>query len=91
MIVVQIAGLISGKSSPFEGQWLVEYDPTRPGRSPAGSPMHAHIVCSPDRSKARRFADIAAVHRYVYAESGRPYPRDKPLAAFNLITDQEQA
>lgn len=86
-VAIQIIGPVIGGTSPFDGQWLVEYDPTRPGTGPAGEPMTAHIVCSPDRSQARRFADAVEAHGYWRTESGRPYPEDRPLTAFSVVIE----
>lgn len=82
---IYIVGLTSGNPTPVAGQWLVEYDPTRSGVNPAGEPVPAHIVCSPDPAKAMRFADEVEAHRCWTTESGRPYPMDRPLTAFSIL------
>lgn len=81
--VVRLRELMIGRPSTLDGQWLVEYDPTREGRSPLGVPMRVHLVCSPDRDEAKAFDDIAELHRYVYAETGL-FPGDRPLNAYFL-------
>lgn len=83
-VSIRLLGLASGGRSTLDGLWLVEYDPTRPGTDPAGRPMTAHVVCTADASQARRFADAREAHAYWTAESGRPYPVDRPLTAFNV-------
>lgn len=86
-IIVRIIGLSSGYPTAFDGQWLVEYDPTRAGTSPDGLPMTAHVVTTTDRSAARRFADAAAAHAEWTRVSGyaRPDGRpDRPLTAFTI-------
>jgi hypothetical protein len=87
-VVLKIGGLATGGPSPFDGQWLVDYDPTRWGTGPGGEPMLAHIVCSPDRAQARRFTNAAEAHQYWRAESGRPYPADRPLTAFTVLIER---
>jgi hypothetical protein len=82
---IRILGLVAGEPSPFDGQWLVEYDPTRPGSDPHGRPMFAHIVTTPDAAKALRFPDVAAAVDYYRADSGLPYPRNRPLTAFTVM------
>jgi hypothetical protein len=83
-VTMRILGLASGDMvTPFDGQWLVEYDPTRPGVDPTGQPMTAHIVTTPDRSQARVFPDGVTAWREWKRESGLPYPRNAPLTAFS--------
>lgn len=82
--IVQLVGLASGEPTAFDGQYLVEYDPTRPGRDPQGREMLAHVVTTPDPAQARRFADAAEVHAVWTASSGLPYPRNAPLTAYTI-------
>lgn len=82
--IIQLVGLASGEPTPFDGQYLVEYDPTRPGRSPDGREMLAHVVTTPDPAEARRFADAAEAHGVWTAPSGLPYPRNAPLTAYTI-------
>lgn len=81
---MQLVGLSSGQPTPIDGQYLVEYDPTRPGRLPDGTPMLAHVVTSPDPGEDRRFADAAEAHEVWTAPSGKPYPRNAPLTAYTI-------
>lgn len=87
---IRIVGLVNGGTTLVDGQWLVEYDPTRPGVDPLGRPMLAHIVCSPDPGRAVRFASAAAAHRLWTLTSGRTRPDgqpDRPLTAFNVAIE----
>jgi hypothetical protein len=87
---LRVVGLISGRPSPFDGQWLVEYDPSRAGLDPTGHPMTAHVVCSTDPALARRFATTREAHTYWRAASGRVRSDgqpDRPLTAFSVITE----
>lgn len=83
-VTIRLLGLNGGGATPLDGQWLVEYDPTRPGTGPGGEPMTAHIVCTPDPAAARRFPSVVAAHACWTAESGQPYPRNRPLTAYNI-------
>lgn len=76
VLVIRILGLANGGPHALAGKWLKEYDPKRPGR--------AHIVCTEDPFKARRFNNPIEAHDCWTAESGRPYPADKPLTAFTI-------
>lgn len=86
-IVIQLVGLASGSPTPLDGQWLVEYDPTRPGTGPDGYPLTAHIVTTPDRAKARRFNGFGEAHGVAYRAHGiRPDCQpNRPLSAFHLV------
>lgn len=86
--VLRIFSFANGRPSSFDGQYLVEYDPTRAGVSPDGRPMTAHIVCSHDLAQARRFTDQAAAHAYWTTESGMPPPRDRPLTAYSVMIER---
>lgn len=84
---VRFQGLAAGGPSPFDGMWLVEYDPGRPGVAPDGRPMLAHITATADPAKAQRFTSIADFHDLWRATSGRTRPDgrpDRPLTAFNV-------
>lgn len=87
MLAIRILGLTTGRPSPFDGQWLVEYDPTRPGRAPDGRPLTAHIVCSLDPTRALRFNSAAEAHTCWISKSGKPSPADMPLTAFNIAVE----
>lgn len=82
--IIQLVGLATGQPTPIDGQYLVEYDPTRPGRLPDGRELLAHVVTTPDPGKARRFADAAEAHGVWTAPSGLPYPRNAPLTAYTI-------
>lgn len=89
--VLRIVGLAGARPSPFDGQWLVEYDPTRPGTDPNGVPILAHLVTTPDRSKALRLGGLAAAHALWTKESGHTRPdgrRDRPLCAFDVVVER---
>jgi hypothetical protein len=90
-VIVRITGLVSGEPSPLDGRWLLEYDPTIPGRAPDGTEMTAHILTTNTRAAAFRFPDGAAALALWRAESGRPYPEDRPLTAFNIVLEHVPA
>lgn len=84
-VTIRILGLASGEYvTPFDGQWLVEYDPTRPGVAPAGRPMTAHIVTTANRDEATVYPDGVAAWQEWRRESGLPYPRNAPLTEFSI-------
>ena len=89
MIGIRLLGLAAGGKSPYDGQWLVEYDPTRQGVHPTrGHRTLAHLVCTSDPGRARRFGSAAEAHAVWTAPSGRPYPLDRPLTAFHIKVEE---
>jgi hypothetical protein len=84
-MIMRLIGTASGEPTAYDGQWLVEYDPTRAGVHPGdGRPTIAHIVTTDDPHRARRFADAHELHACWTAASGLPAPRDRPLTAFTI-------
>lgn len=89
MHTIQIIGLRNRAPTPFDGQWLVEYDPDQRGVDPEGEPMLAHVVTTPDRANARLFEDAAdAMHEWQRVSKTWPVRQDgkpnRPLAAFTV-------
>lgn len=100
MRVIRIVGLRGGPPCPFDGQYLVEYDPDRLGVDPRGVEMAAHIVCSPDRGDAKEYPTAA----YALADWQRVSQKwplreydaqpNRPLTAFTvevLMGDSDDA
>lgn len=82
--------------TPFDGQYLVEYDPERDGRAPDGAPMLAHVLTSPEKARARRFRDAADAWRlWGQTSKRRPLRADgkpnRPLTAFTIEITQAAA
>lgn len=88
-MVVQLISLAAGGSTPFDGEYLVEYDPDREGLSPDGELMLAHVVTSPDVGQARRFKDAVELHQYIYKIAAHTPTRpdgkpNRPLSAYTM-------
>lgn len=84
--VLRILGPATGVGrTPFDGQWVVDYDPTRAGRAPDGRPMRCHLTTTRDGSRARRFTTAAAADAYWRTPSGNPPPADRPLTAWTVL------
>lgn len=87
-VVIRIIGLVVGDSvSPFDDQYIVEYDPSRPGRSD-GIELTYHLLTTQDIESATQYPDVmAALCVYQkFAEGhedsdGEPY---RPLTAFHV-------
>jgi hypothetical protein len=87
--VIQLIGCNAGET-PFDGQYLKEYDPDRPGIDPRGIPMLAHIVATPFKGEAMRFPDAISAWDY-WKQTSRTYPireydgrPNRPLTAFTI-------
>jgi hypothetical protein len=97
--LIQIVGMSADPlgiaRSPFDGQFLVEYDPARDGVDPLGRPMVAHLVTSPSRAAALRFTDPTDAFelwrsvdpRDPVRPDGRP---NRPLTAFTITVVPEE-
>lgn len=77
----------------FDGQYLVEYDPDRPGVDPDGSPMLAHIVASPDIERAKKFPSAREAmeewRRISRSVPTRPDGKpNRPLTAFTVEVEK---
>jgi hypothetical protein len=90
-MLMLIEGAADGQPTPFDGQYLVEYDPERDGVAPDGRPMQAHIVCTADPARAKRFAGLAELHK-TWSQVSKRVPRrqdgkpNRPLTAFSVTT-----
>lgn len=86
---MKIVGLAGGQATPFDGEYLQDYDPDREGTDPEGNPMRCHLVTTRDVTEARLFASLQdlmacwkrqAKERPVRAD-GQP---NRPLTAFTI-------
>lgn len=90
---MKIEGMVHGQPTPYDGQYLLDYDPGRDGADPNGLPMLAHVVTTPNPGEAKRYHDLAAVHaewtrvdpRQPVRSDGRP---NRPLTAFTISTER---
>jgi hypothetical protein len=88
-VVMQIVSLIQGGATPFDGQFLVEYDPDRADTAPDGSPMLARILTTPALGAAKRWPSHMEALAEWKRESTR-WPRradgkpNRPLTAFTV-------
>lgn len=87
VVCIQIVSLSDGSESPFDGQYLVEYDPSRPGVDPRGEPMTAHLVTTPNRGNAREFRNtLEALECWRQAHGTRPDGKpNRPLTAYHVM------
>lgn len=91
-LVMKIEGLATGQRTPFDGQYLKEYDPDRGGTDTQGQAVIAHVVTTPNRDEAMRFTDAAHLHRvWTQVPAADPVRPDgkpnRPLTAFTVSTE----
>jgi hypothetical protein len=89
--VIQILGRIDGEPSPWDGQYVVEYDPD-PNPAPAMGPgwyLTCHLVTTPELDKAARFSTQVAMETWRRQSRTAPLRPDgkpnRPLAAFTVV------
>ena len=87
---MQIVGLVSGGVTPFDGEFVKEYDPNRDGVDPNGDPMLAHIVTTPDISEAIHMTFVEFHELWTKVDERTPIRPDgkpnRPLTAFTVTT-----
>lgn len=89
-LCIRIVGLVDGTPTDFDGQYIVEYDPSRTGTHPVtGSEMPAfHLVTTPDIRRATRFGGAEAMDLYRAVDRRKPAHGDgvpnRPLTAFTI-------
>jgi hypothetical protein len=91
-LVMKIEGM-GGGPTPFDGQYLKEYDPGRAGVDPNGAPMIAHVVTTPHKHEAKVFASLVEFHaEWTRVDPHNPVRPDgrpnRPLTAFTVSTEQ---
>lgn len=89
MIVMKIVSLADGTETPFDGQYVKEYDPNRSGQDPDGNPLIAHLVTTPVANDAMHFDGIHELRQVLLAVDQRHPVRDdgelnRPLRAFTI-------
>lgn len=90
--VMRIVELAAGGETPFDGQYLKEYDPGRDGADPTGEPMLAHMVTTPDATKAMMFDSLQSMlDEWARVDPRRPVREDgspnQPLKAFTVSSE----
>lgn len=87
-VIIRLVGLVDGTPTDFDGQYIVEYDPSRVGTHPVtGKPMAVfHLVTTPDIRRATRLGASEAMNLYRAVDRRNPTRADgepnRPLTAF---------
>lgn len=86
--VLRLIGLVNGAFHPFEGKYVVNYDPSPPNMEPD----ECILEVTHDISKAKRYADHAeAFKEYHRIDTRNPVRPDgfanRPLTAFTATIE----
>jgi len=92
-VVIRVIGLVNGTPTAFDGQYLVEYDPDRPGLEPiTGRPMQCHMVTTKRLSDATVFTTESAYEVYKRVDQRNPIRSDgnpnRPLTGFTVAFEK---
>lgn len=81
---IKIIGLVDGSESPFDGEWLMDYDP-RSTVHPVGG-LSVHLVTTPDPAAALRFENFQAARREWMRWDGTDRIDGKPSRPLTAFT-----
>jgi hypothetical protein len=85
--IIQIIGLVTGGRTPFDSQFVVEYDASRPDSS--GSPNSCHLVTTPNLDEATRYSEQDAFKLWRAVDRRNPVRGDgkpnRPLRMFKIL------
>lgn len=86
-VVIQIVGLINGQPTEYDGQFVVEYDPSRDGMI-NGMPMLCYLRTTPNVEQATRYASDQAFELWRSVDKRNPVRPDgrpnRPFTAFSI-------
>jgi hypothetical protein len=86
---IQIGSLVAGGTSWCDGQYVVEYDASRPGTAPDGSRMRCHLITTPDPAKATLYTKVEAHALWTSVDRRSPVRADGkpncPFTAFSVV------
>jgi hypothetical protein len=89
-VIIRLLCLVDGTSTPYDGQYLVSYDPERTGLRIGGQRLQCTIETTTDPAKAKQYPDHgAAMEDWRRQSVRRPFrPWDgkpnRPLTAFTV-------
>lgn len=91
MATLKIVGLVGGLAfgpSPYDGEYVVEYDPGRNSKDPWGREMVCHLVTTPDPEKALELPSMEMFELWRLVDPRDPVRPDgkpnRPLTAFTV-------
>lgn len=89
MAKIKIIGLAVGQPTPADGEYVVEYDPSRPGRDANGEELLCHLVTTPDPNEALELpTKMEAFELWRSVDQRQPLRPDgrpnRPLTAYTV-------
>ena len=88
--VIRFHGQADGAKTPFDGRYLVSYDPEHDGEDPWGRPMMARVEATEDPEAAKHYPSQPAAwaewKRQCRRQPTRPWDGrpNRPLTAFTI-------
>lgn len=86
--VIRLLHLVNDQPTPFDGQYVVEYDPSRDGVRIGW--MNFHLVTTPHLAEATRYTIEQAADTYLAVDARQPIRPDgkpnRPLTAFHVMS-----
>jgi len=87
MVRIKLVGLVSGDETEFDGQYLVDFDPTPLIDEKGEEGEFIHLDTTEDPGKARVFRTAGEAYNFYIAPSGRirsDGELDRPLTSFSV-------
>lgn len=86
--IIQIIGLVTGERTPFDSQFVVDYDASQPDSS--GAVDSCHLVTTPNLDEATRYSVEEAFELWRAVDRRNPVrggdrKPNRPLTAFNIL------
>jgi hypothetical protein len=86
MTAIRLCGLASGEPTPYDGMYVLEYDPRREPEDPL-SELCCHLAVTPDPESALQFASSWDALTFWRRDTGKRLcdgTPERPLTKFNV-------
>jgi hypothetical protein len=85
--IIQIIGLVTGGQSPFDSQFVIDYDASRADSS--GAADSCHLITTPNLDEATRYSVEDAFELWRAVDQRNPVRGDgkpnRPLTTFSVV------
>ena len=86
--IIRLIALANGEPSPIDGQYVVDYDPSRDGTDTNGNPIGCYLVTDANPMRARQYSVSEALETWNKVDIRNPTRPDgrpnKPLTAYTV-------
>lgn len=86
-VLIHIVSYAGEEPTPFDDQYVVDYDPGKPSVASDGTELPFTLVTTPDKTKARAFADMnQAFECWRKSHGTRPWDGqpNRPMTAWHV-------